>query len=297
MRRALLFPTISAALLMVAAAPPPQTPEQAWKAYIAEGNVGWATAPHAILKIQDSAYLHDGDTAVLQGTKGKPASYHWNHDPKASGILTVALRHGQISATKDGKSIDRAALMKSVSIDKDIDVDGQPTQVDAGVMGWRLFVFNQQNPDAKNFKGVDFFPYNSDYRITAQFKPDPKRPPHVFRTSRGTDKQFFHVGDAVFALQGKTITLPFYADSNNPKEITDMSAFFTDDLTGKGAYGAGRYVDIGDFGAFPPKSVTIDFNDAYNPNCARSKHFTCPVAIDNIQLAMKVGEKDPHVAH
>ena len=27
-----------------------------------------------MLKIQDSAYLHDGDTAVLTGTKGDPAS-------------------------------------------------------------------------------------------------------------------------------------------------------------------------------------------------------------------------------
>ena len=28
----------------------------------------------------------------------------------------------------------------------------------------------------------------------------------------------------------------------------------------------------------------IDFNNAYNPNCARSAHFTCPVAIDNIPV-------------
>jgi len=68
--------------------------------------------------------------------------------------------------------------------------------------------------------------------------------------------------------------LPFYSGDNDPKKITDMSAFFTDDLTGKGTYGAGRYVDIDGFGAYPPKTVTIDFNDAYNPNCARSKHFT-----------------------
>ena len=296
MKSTVLLSAFAAAILLGAAAPP-QTPEQEWKAGIADANVAWAKRPHAILKIQDSAYLHDGDTAVLQGTVGKPGSYHWSHDPKASGVLTVALQRGKISAMKGGKAIDTATLMKSIPIDKDVDVEGQPTQVDAGVMGWRIFVFNQQNPDALNFKGVSYFPYDASYRVTASFKPDPKRPPHVFRTSRGTDKQFYLVGEATFSLQGKTITLPFYSGDNDPKKITDMSAFFTDDLTGKGAYGAGRYVDIGDFGAYPPKSVTIDFNDAYNPNCARSKHFTCPVAIDNIPLAMKAGEKDPHVAH
>jgi uncharacterized protein (DUF1684 family) len=121
--------------------------------------------------------------------------------------------------------------------------------------------------------------------------------PRVFRTSRGTDKQFFHAGDATFSLKGKTVTLPFYTDSHDPAKIGDMSAFFTDDLTGKGAYGAGRYIDIDGFGKFPPSTVTIDFNQAYNPNCARSAHFTCPVAVDNIALAMQAGERDPHAAH
>jgi uncharacterized protein (DUF1684 family) len=296
MRHRLLLPTLFAAFLAGAAAPA-QSPETVWKAGIAEANAAWSKWPHAILKIQDSAYLHDGDTAVLTGRRGVPGSYRWSHDPKAKGVLTVALRAGKIAVTKDGKPVSTAALTKSIPIDTDVDVEGQPTQVDAGVMGWRIFVFNQKNPDALNFKGVSYFPYDPAYRVTAYFKPDPKRPPHVFRTSRGTDKQFYLVGEATFKLQGKTISLPFYSGDNDPKKITDMSAFFTDDLTGKGAYGAGRYVDIGDFGAFPPKAVTIDFNDAYNPNCARSKHFTCPVAIDNIPLAMKAGEKDPHFAH
>lgn len=290
------MPIFAAAVLLGAAAPP-QTPEEAWKAGIEDANKAWAQAPHAILKIQSSAYLHDGDHAVLVGRKGDPGSYHWESNPKAGGVLTVALAHGKITVTKGGKSIDPAPLTKSIPVDKDIDIQGQPTQVDAGVMGWRIFVFNQKNPDALNFKGVSYFSYDPAYRVTATFKPDPKRPARVFRTSRGTDKQFYHVGDATFTLQRKTITLPFYAGSNDPKQISDMSAFFTDGLTGKGAYGAGRYVDVGDFGPFPPRTVTIDFNDAYNPNCARSKHFTCPVAIDNIDLAMMAGEKDPHVAH
>ena len=41
----------------------------------------------------------------------------------------------------------------------------------------------------------------------------------------------------------------------------------------------------------------IDFNQAYNPNCARSAFFTCPVAVDNIELAMTAGERDPHSLH
>ena len=105
----------------------------------------------------------------------------------------------------------------------------------------------------------------------------------------------FHVGDATFMLKGKSVTLPFYADDRN--NIASMSAFFIDGLTGTETYGSGRYVDVGSFGAFPPKTVTIDFNEAYNPNCARSPFFTCPVATDVIALAIRAGEKDPHRAH
>jgi uncharacterized protein (DUF1684 family) len=283
--------------LFLGAAAPKLTPEAEWKAGIADQNKDYAQTAHAMLKIQASAYLSDGDTAVLTGRKGDPGSYRWASDPHAQGVLRVTFKGGKIVVAKNGAAVSADTLVKSVPIDTDVDVVGHQTQVDAGVMGWRIFVFNQQNPAAKAFKGVSYFPYDPAYRVSAHFKPDPKRPPRVFRTSRGTDKQFYHVGDVLFSLSGKSITLPMYADSNDPRQITDFTAFFQDDLTGKGAYGSGRYVDVSDFGKFPPSTVTIDFNTAYNPNCARSAHFTCPIAMDEIPIAMKAGERDPHLAH
>jgi uncharacterized protein (DUF1684 family) len=196
---------------------------------------------------------------------------------------------------KDKQLFSEAEIGKGIPVDTDVDIRGAQTQVDAGVIGARIMVFNQQANAAREFTGVDFYPYSPAYRVTAEFKSDPQRPSRVFRTSRGTDKQFFHTGDATFTLQGKSVTLPFYADDRT--KIESMSAFFIDDLTGKETYGAGRYVDVEPFGAFPPKTVTIDFNGAYNPNCARSPFFTCPVATDVIALAVKAGERDPHKAH
>src|SRR5690348_7212180 len=62
------------AVFLMAATP---TPENAWKAGIADENKAYAKTPHAMLKIQDAAYLHEGETAVLMGRKGVPASYRW----------------------------------------------------------------------------------------------------------------------------------------------------------------------------------------------------------------------------
>jgi uncharacterized protein (DUF1684 family) len=279
------------------AAKAPKPPAVEWRDEIVEANQAWAKIPHAILKIQDAAYLGEGQSATLVGVKGRPDTFRWHPGTKDKGVLVASYRGGHMHVVMNGKELPEATVAKSVPVDTNIDIAGFPTQVSAGVIGARFMLYNQLRADALNFKGVDYFPYDPAYRVTASFKPDLKFPARVFRTSRGTDKQFFHAGDANFTLNGKTFTLPFYADSNDAKKVTDMSAFFMDDLTGKGAYGAGRYVDISDFGGFPPKSAVIDFNFAYNPNCSRSAFYTCPVATDVLATAVRVGERDPHARH
>jgi uncharacterized protein (DUF1684 family) len=294
MKVAILISAIASGVLLGASAPQP-TLAQVWKSELADANNGWAHNHYAVLKIQDAAYLRDGDTSTLVGTKGKPESYKWVQGTKVKGILIAGVRAGHPFVVKDKHLYSEAEIGKGIAVDTDVDIRGAQTQVDAGVIGARIMIFNQQARAAKEFKGVDFFGYDPAYRVSATFKPDPARPARVFRTSRGTDKQFFHAGDAVFELKGKSVTLPFYADDRN--NITSLSAFFVDGLTGTETYGAGRYVDVGNFKAFPPKTITIDFNEAYNPNCARSAFFTCPVATDIIALAVRAGEKDPHKAH
>lgn len=294
MKVAILISAITAGVLLGASAPQ-RTPEQEWKAELADANNGWAHNHYAVLKIQDAAYLRDGDTSTLVGVNGKPESYKWVQGTKVKGVLIAGVRAGHPFVVKDKHLYSETEIGKGIPVDTNVDIRGAQTQVDAGVIGARIMVFNQQAKAAKEFRGVDFFGYDPSYRVSAVFKADPARPARVFRTSRGTDKQFFHVGDATFMLKGKSVTLPFYADDRN--NIASMSAFFIDGLTGTETYGSGRYVDVGSFGAFPPKTVTIDFNEAYNPNCARSPFFTCPVATDVIALAIRAGEKDPHRAH
>ncbi len=291
--------TGAAVLAMTAAAMAASavTPQETWKTEIAKANKHFSVEQHAILKIQDAAYLGEGQSATLTGTKGKPESYRWVMGKKPGGVLVATYAKGHTSAVMNGKAIAEATLNKAVPVDTDVEIMGQATQVNAGVNGVRIFLYNQKAAAAKAFKGLDYFSYDPAYRVQASFKPDPKLVPHAFRTSRGTDKQFFHAGEATFTLRGKTFTLPFYTDSNEPKKITSLSAFFTDGLTGKVTYGAGRYVDIEKFGAYPPKTMTIDFNFAYNPNCARSDFYTCPIAIDDLAMAVNAGEKDPHTKH
>ncbi len=285
----------AAAFFLVAAEA--KSPAEEWKASLVQDNADWATAKHAILKINDAAYVHEGEFVSLIGDPAKPATWHWSKGKQPRAALIAGFAKGKPQIFKNGKLLPPEVLSKGIDIAPGVDVIGAPTQMSPGEMGLRIMVYDQGNKAAKTFKGVDYFAYDPAYRVTARFVPDAKMTPHVFRTSRGLDKQFFHAGDAVFALQGKTITLPLYGEDNVPAKLTGMTSFFKDQLTGKGAYRAGRYVDVEKFAKFPPASVVIDFNYAYNPNCARSVYYNCPFAVDVIALAMKAGEKDPHAAH
>lgn len=90
---------------------------------------------------------------------------------------------------------------------------------------------------------------------------------------------------------GKPIKLGMFSEESDPAKVKQLSAFFLNDLSGKETYGVGRYIDIDVNGL--PKTLTIDFNRAYNPNCARSPHYNCPFAVEKIALPLRAGEKIP----
>jgi uncharacterized protein (DUF1684 family) len=73
------------------------------------------------------------------------------------------------------------------------------------------------------------------------------------------------------------------------------SIWFTDKTTGKETYGVGRYLDF-EKEVDPDHIYTIDFNRAYNPYCAYSAEFTCPIPReeDYIDFEIKAGEKNFH---
>ena len=73
------------------------------------------------------------------------------------------------------------------------------------------------------------------------------------------------------------------------------SIWFTDKTTGKETYGVGRYLDF-EYQDDPEHIYTVDFNKAYNPYCAYSAEFTCPIPReeDYIDFEIKAGEKNFH---
>ena len=152
-------------------------------------------------------------------------------------------------------------------------------------------ILYDDNADAlKTFPGLTFFPYDVAGVITANFEADPDMPEVILDTERGLTKAFYRAGYANFALDGEDYKMPLYTGTTNPDQIDSFFTGFVDETTGAESYGTGRYVPISDFGAYPPETVEIDFNYSYNPYCARSGAYNCPVISFAIIAPMRFGE-------
>lgn len=296
MRRLTLAVFAATALAAAAFADSPPMPsdaEAAWRAEIERANEAYAKRPTAILKIDDAIYLKPGETAWLVQAG---AAYKWSLHAPAAVVPAVTASDDLKSAafTADGQSVDLAAEgVSPYPLSDTTRVSAGVAQIEPGKDGMRVAIYNDANPGAAAFTGLDYYPYDPAFVVTARFEPAAKAEPKVFQTSRGWYKQFYYAGDAVFALKGVEVRLPMYAGSDKPDEIDSLAAFIMDDTTGKETYGVGRYIDVEVAKGALPETVTLDFNYLYNPNCARSDHYNCPVAVDRLALAVTAGEKKP----
>jgi len=264
-----------------------------WEKWRAEENAAWATNEFAILKIDDAVYLNDGQSAWLSNKKQKVLQYMWTLDAlSAQSGLRVSYADGEATVTS-GRDMHSFTLEKTqtVNVAPGIDVRFALTQVNPGVDALRVMVYNQANPLAGDFKGLEYFPYDAKAVVSATFEASPGTEGVDFQTSRGWLKRIYRAGYASFTLYGKPLRLAMYTFETDMTKVTQLSAFFLDELSGTETYGVGRYIDIDVDGL--PKTMTIDFNRAYNPNCARSPHYNCPYAVDKVPLALRAGEKIP----
>lgn len=147
--------------------------------------------------------------------------------------------------------------------------------------------------DLKHFKGLEFFPVDSTYVVEANFKRTPDEKPFKMKTTTDRLPVYVKYGEATFTLKGETYKLNIYQNQELiTKEGYEDYLFlpFLDFTNGDTSYGGGRYVD-----ARLPKSDTIiiDFNKAYNPYCAYSDRYSCPLVprVNYLKTKIEAGVK------
>lgn len=141
-----------------------------------------------------------------------------------------------------------------------------------------------------NFKGITFFPINEKYIVKAKFSPIKDGKIIPFPTSAKKIKHYKEYGKVEFELDGQQHQLTIYQSSPIMEEYKESLFLpFMDDTNGVTSYGGGRYLDLStkDLGG-KSKTIVIDFNQVYNPYCAYSKHYNCPIPPANNLLDVEI---------
>ena len=156
-----------------------------------------------------------------------------------------------------------------------------------------VIVFDPQSPRMKEYKGIEYFPVDLSYRYELPMTRMPEPEKIVIVSTRGNSRSAERVGWFDF-LVGKT---PCRLEATHLLEPgsgdDDLSIFFRDATSGVETYQLGRYVDVK---KLPNGNYLLDFNAAYNPACAFSNYYNCPVPpkANTLSVAIRAGEKDSH---
>jgi len=181
------------------------------------------------------------------------------------------------------------------------DVRVEPSAIQVGRYTLRLshqrfpaiIVFDPRSPRLKSYKGLEYFPVDLAYRFELPLEPNPTPTPIVIMSTMGHQRRALHVGWFEFAVGSRAYRLEATRLLEPGIGEEDISVFFRDATTGKETYSIGRYVEVK---KQPSGRYLLDFNNAYNPACAYSPHYNCPIPpkANRLPVAIRAGERDSH---
>ncbi len=170
-------------------------------------------------------------------------------------------------------------------------------QIDAHLKAYKQdFIDNPHSPLKENdLKDLHFFKADTAFRINTQVTILPQEKPIKIPSSSGDGQQFYRYAKLSFIIKGKELQLTLFKNeipSVNPKYKDLLFLPFTDETNHKTTYGGGRYIDV-NLNDIKNGQLIVDFNKAYNPYCAYSHGYRCPVPPEENDLAFEIlaGEK------
>lgn len=201
----------------------------------------------------------------------------------ATGALQL---HAEPAVRLDGAPVTQAALHKGQVVSLGL-LRLLVTGSDADPA---VAVYDLGAPARREFQGLHYFSDDDRFRVRARLMRYPQPKTVHLAASRGDDKDLSAIGILRFALpSGVEESMEAYLEQAGSSRLF---LIFRDGTSGKpdGSYGAGRflYAQLGSDDA-----VWLDFNQAWNPLCAYSAYFHCPLPPRSnwLKTAIPVGEK------
>ncbi len=145
--------------------------------------------------------------------------------------------------------------------------------------------------DRQGFGGLKYFEPDPGYRLEVKLQRHTSIESVMMTTSKGTRQLFNNVGGFEVVIEGQPVQLHAYQSA--VRDDPNIFLPFRDATSGKESYGAARYLDLR---VEHDDDYAVDLNYAYNPYCAYSEAYTCPLPpTENwLKVAVRAGEKKYH---
>jgi uncharacterized protein (DUF1684 family) len=157
-----------------------------------------------------------------------------------------------------------------------------------------LVLLDPQSPRLHDGPPPRWFPPDPAFAVVARLERDPSPRDEVVLSTRGNPRRARRLGHFVFELGGRTHQLTALRLLEPGVGEAAVSVFFRDATTGHETYPVGRYLEPEPVPGEDNRFI-LDFNRAYNPTCAFSPHYNCPIPPREnlLQIAVRAGEMDP----
>ncbi len=152
---------------------------------------------------------------------------------------------------------------------------------------YALRIKDAESPTRTQFRGLHWYAPDPRFRVTAKWIP--YSTPHVEKipTIINTSLDMPAPGIAEFTLDGKTLRLePVFEGGDRDK----LFFILRDQTSRTTTYEAARFLHTGlpSNGVSQPGTLTLDFNELYNPPCAYTPYATCPLPPEQNRLAVAI---------
>ena len=175
-------------------------------------------------------------------------------------------------------------------------VEAQKTYASSIESYQKTYVKSHEVVQKKDKKYFQFFAPNSQFKVAAGFTKTMDTVGFIMKTSGKTPKKYYRYGTVSFKIADSVFKLTVYQGEALMQTVLYKNHLFlpfTDLTSGEESYGAGRYLDL-EINEIVNNQVILDFNKAYNPYCAYSDEYNCPIPPreNYLNIAIKAGEKN-----
>ncbi|MDP4285967.1 MAG: DUF1684 domain-containing protein [Bacteroidota bacterium] len=158
------------------------------------------------------------------------------------------------------------------------------------------YIDNHEVVGKSDKKYLHFYAVDPECRVIATFKRIIDKKGLIMNTSSGMKQHYFKYGELTFKLKDSLLHLFVYQSATLMKQekLKDyLFVPFGDATSGVESYGGGRYLEffVSDI---KNNHVVLDFNKAYNPYCAYTTGYDCPIPPPEnlLPVPVRAGEKN-----